>query len=249
LHPEPVEASGAPTSVFCLEVQPDPGRRQCNVVSWSIQTALDATLPTGYHHFVDHYSHFSFEQPISRSLRISITLQANLSSAASPMTCAYPLQPSTMNRVLNLASGIRRPFDNQTRHVPEFSIQLDDAYRMYGPGDSVVGTVALTVMRAIDITHLVVCLHGFAQAYKTANTPGEEYRAYNAALVAGRTEKAGGYYGKGFISLFEDEVVLCAEGRMSPHRYNLGFELTFPTGKYPSSIDVCLISGDMRFTR
>jgi arrestin-related trafficking adapter 9 len=146
-----------------------------------------------------------------------------------------------MTYALKLVTGIRKPFtgfEKQTRHVPEFHIQLDDPIRIYGPGDIISGHVVITVVRPIDITHLVVCLHGFAQAYKTPNSSGEKYRDYNSALIAGRTERAGGYYGKGFISLFEDESTLCGEGRLPNQQYRFGLELEFPREKLPSSIDV-----------
>jgi hypothetical protein len=143
-----------------------------------------------------------------------------------------------MNRARSVVTGLTRPFEKQTRHVPEFQIQLDDAYRQYGPGDVVSGHVLLSVVKPIDITHLVVCLHGFAQAYKTPNNPGEGYRAYNAALITGRTDRGGGYYGKGFISLFEDEAILCGEGRLPAQQYRFAFELEFPNDDNPSSVDV-----------
>jgi arrestin-related trafficking adapter 9 len=150
---------------------------------------------------------------------------------------------SAMKRARALVGGFKKPFDKQGRHVPEFHIQLDDAHREYGPGDFVSGSVVLIVTKPIDITHLVICLHGFAQAYKTPNSPGERYRDYNAALIAGRTDRGGGYYGRGFISLFEDESILCGEGRLPAQQFRFGFELEFPRERLPSSIDVSRLAG------
>jgi hypothetical protein len=137
-----------------------------------------------------------------------------------------------------IMSRIRKPFTQKARHVSEFYIQPDDPHRQYQPGEVVTGEVVLKITKPVDITHIVVNLHGFAQVYKTPNTPGVGYKEYNAALVTGKTNKAGGYYGNGFASLFEDEVVLCGDGRLGEGLYRFGFELHFPKGHAPSSIDV-----------
>jgi len=144
--------------------------------------------------------------------------------------------PSPRRSVL---ARFRSPFGNKVRHKPDLYIQLDDPHRQYSPGDVVTGSVVLKITKPIDITHIVVCLHGFAQVYRSANNPGEGYRNYNAALVAGKTNKAGGYYGNGFASLFEDEVPLCGDGRLGEGRYQFNFELHFPKQHAPTSIDVC----------
>jgi arrestin-related trafficking adapter 9 len=141
-----------------------------------------------------------------------------------------------------LLSRLRKPFDSSSRNTSDFSVQLDDEHRHYGPCDRVTGNVVLKVVRPIDITHIVVCLHGFAQVYKSPNTPGPEYRKYNAARVAGRTNKATGYIDEGFTSLLEDEQVLCGDGRLVEGAYQFGFELRFPRKHLPSSIDVSGIS-------
>jgi hypothetical protein len=96
----------------------------------------------------------------------------------------------------------------------------------------------LKVVKPFSLTHIVVCLHGYAQVYKTPNSPGEGYRQYNANLAAGKTKKSGGYYGNGFVSLFEDEIVLCGEGRLGEGTYQFNFELVFPKNHLPSSIEV-----------
>jgi hypothetical protein len=98
--------------------------------------------------------------------------------------------------------------------------------------------VVLKVIKAISVTHITVCLHGYAQVYKTSNTAGEGIKQYNASLAAGKTKKSGGYYGNGFVSLFEDEIVLCGEGRLGEGTYQFNYELMFPKKNMPSSIDV-----------
>jgi len=132
---------------------------------------------------------------------------------------------------------LKKPFGPKARLFSEFYIQPDDPHRVYGPGDVITGSVVLKVTKPFSVTHIVVCLHGFSQVYKTPNSPGESYRHYHAALASGRTRKAGGYYGNGFMSLFEDEITLCGDGRLGEGTYQFNFELIFPRQHLPSSID------------
>ena len=92
------------------------------------------------------------------------------------------------------------------------------------------------------MTHLVVCLHGFVQVYRNPDSPGESFRANAGYIGAGRGKKSGEYFGNGFASLFEDEVVLCGDGRLGEGEYQFDFELEFPDSDLPSSIDVCVSS-------
>ncbi|QDS67489.1 hypothetical protein FKW77_001165 [Venturia effusa] len=137
----------------------------------------------------------------------------------------------------SLISRLKAPFGPKARHVSEYYIQPDDPHRQYGPGDVITGSVVLKVIKAISVTHITVCLHGHAQVYKTPNTAGEGLKQYNASLAAGKTKKSGGYYGNGFVSLFEDEIVLCGEGRLGEGTYQFNYELVFPKKSMPSSID------------
>jgi hypothetical protein len=133
---------------------------------------------------------------------------------------------------------LKKPFGPKARLFSDFYVQPDDPHRVYGPGDVITGSVILKVTKPFSVTHIVVCLHGYSQVYKTPNSPGESYRHYNAALTSGRTRKAGGYYGNGFVSLFEDEITLCGDGRLGEGTYQFNFELIFPREHLPSSIDV-----------
>ncbi|KAE9963558.1 hypothetical protein BLS_009177 [Venturia inaequalis] len=137
----------------------------------------------------------------------------------------------------SLLSRLKAPFGPKARHVAEYYIQPDDPHRQYGPGDVITGSVVLKIIKAISVTHITVCLHGHAQVYKTPNTAGEGLKQYNASLAAGKTKKSGGYYGNGFVSLFEDEIVLCGEGRLGEGTYQFNYELMFPKKSLPSSID------------
>jgi hypothetical protein len=127
---------------------------------------------------------------------------------------------------------------SKTRNSIEFYIQSDDPHRQYAPGDIISGSVVLKVTKSLRITHLVVSLHGYAQVFKNPNTPGDAYKNYSNTVGSGKGKKAGSYFGNGFVSLFEDEVVLCGEGRLSEGVYHFNFELEFPTKGLPSSIDV-----------
>jgi arrestin-related trafficking adapter 9 len=139
----------------------------------------------------------------------------------------------------SLLSRLKPPFaSNALRNVTEFYIQPDEPHRQYGPGDTISGSVILKVVKQLRITHVVVCLHGYAQVYKTPNKPGEGYKNYSATLAAGKIRRGGGYYGNGFISLFEDEDVLCRDGSLGVGVYKFRFEQNFPRDRLPSSIEV-----------
>lgn len=153
------------------------------------------------------------------------------------MTSASERTPSGRR----IFSRIKSPFTSSARHIPDFSIQRDGEKELkrYSPGEIVIGHVRLQVARPIRITHLVVCLHGFVQVYKTPGSPGEGFRANSAYLGTGRGKKSAEYFGNGFASLFEDEEVLCGDGRLAEGEYRFNFELQFPKSGVPSSIDVC----------
>lgn len=138
----------------------------------------------------------------------------------------------------SLLSRLKSPFSTKVRNWTDFSIQLDDPHRQYAPGDVVTGSVIIKVVKPVRITHIVVALHGFVQVFKNPNSPGDGYRAHNSAVATGKGPKKGGYFGNGFASLFEDEAVLCGEGRLAEGAYHFGFELEFPDKGLPSSIDV-----------
>jgi len=131
------------------------------------------------------------------------------------------------------------PLSSKSRSYIQFSIQSDDPHRQYAPGDIVSGSVILKLAKPLRITHLVVSLHGYAQVFKNPNSPGDAYKNYcTTAVGSGKGKKGGNYFGNGFVSLFEDEVVLCGEGRLGEGVFHFNFELEFPAQGLPSSIDV-----------
>ena len=136
-----------------------------------------------------------------------------------------------------ILSRITSPFTHRSRNV-DISIEPADIGKTYSPGDIVSGSVRLRIARPTRVTHLVVCLHGFVQVFRNPGSPGEGFRANNGYLGPGRGKKGGEYFGNGFASLFEDEIVLCGDGRLAEGEYQFNFELEFPDRDLPSSIDV-----------
>ena len=147
--------------------------------------------------------------------------------------------PSSGRRILGRISS---PFSPKSRHFAEFSIELDDEHKQYSPGDEVNGALHLTIAKPIRVTHIVVCLHGFVQVYKNPGAPpADGYRTNSAHIGTGRGgSKSGEYFGNGFASLFEDEVVVCGDGRLGEGVYQFNFNLEFPDKDLPSSISVRL---------
>ncbi|KAF1845820.1 uncharacterized protein K460DRAFT_286477 [Cucurbitaria berberidis CBS 394.84] len=154
----------------------------------------------------------------------------------SSQTRATVSPPSSQTR-RSFLSRLKSPLSSKSRNYTEFFIQSDDPHRQYSPGDIISGTVIIKIIKPLRITHLVVSLHGYAQVFKNPNAPGDGYKNYCTTVGSGKGKKAGSYFGNGFVSLFEDEVVLCGEGRLSEGVYHFNFELEFPSEGLPSSID------------
>ncbi|KAH7402049.1 hypothetical protein DE146DRAFT_452215 [Phaeosphaeria sp. MPI-PUGE-AT-0046c] len=155
-------------------------------------------------------------------------------SSSQMRATANPSSPAPSRSFL---SRLRSPLSSKSHYYTEFYIQSDDPHRQYAQGDIISGTVILKVIKPLRITHLVVSLHGYAQVFKNPNAPGDAYKSYSTTVGSGKGKKTGSYFGNGFVSLFEDEVVLCGEGRLSEGVYHFNFELEFPSKGLPSSID------------
>ena len=120
-------------------------------------------------------------------------------------------------------------------------IVLDEPFKQYTPGDSVKGSVRLQVAKAVRVTHLVVRLHGFVKVVNRSKLPGEPI-LYDEHLLNSTSGRRGGeYFGNGFARLFEDEQVLCGDGKLSGD-YAFEFELLLPRKGVPSSIDVSFLN-------
>ena len=127
-----------------------------------------------------------------------------------------------------------------SRYFSEFDVRLQDPYKHYRPGEIIKGHVILVPAKGLDITHLVIALHGYAKIYRTMVVPGEGAPEPDL-LVNGKGKSGFAYHGKGLATLFQDEAVLCGSGFLKRSVYEFGFELEFPTKGLPSSIDVSLL--------
>ena len=148
----------------------------------------------------------------------------------------------TNKKSINSSSIIAKciaPFlSKQSNHV-EQDIRLQEPFKQYYPGDIVKGAVHLNFAKPLRITHLVLRLHGFVKVISRAKLPGEEIRYDEKFLAVGRGKGRRGteYFGDGFAQLFEEENVLCGEGRVhGPYEFH--FEMVLPSRGLPSSIDV-----------
>ncbi|KAI0146576.1 arrestin [Pestalotiopsis sp. NC0098] len=121
----------------------------------------------------------------------------------------------------------------RNRNLAEFYVKPDDPHRQYSAGDHVTGSVFLTSTKPIRVTHLTVCLHGYVRVFKNA----AQVNASNAAVVPSGGSNSFRYFGNGHAQLFQDEQVLCGEGRLEAQRYQFKFDLLFPSEGLPSSID------------
>ncbi|KAI9673247.1 MAG: ph-response sensor protein [Trizodia sp. TS-e1964] len=134
----------------------------------------------------------------------------------------------------SLLSKLSAPFLPGARTVLDFHIRPDEPHRLYSPGDLVKGTVCLSIVKPIRITHLVVSLHGYVQVYKSEITTGTPLEADKDFLTLAQSRH---HLKNGRASLYEDECTLCGEGRLDLGIYEFGFELRFPETGLPSSID------------
>lgn len=156
-----------------------------------------------------------------------------MSQTTTPQTSSSPNASTGRSLLSRLASPLR----SRTRNLADFHIRPSEPYRKYSPGDIVKGIVVLTVVKPIRITHLTVALHGFARVFKTPNAGGGA-PPLDPALTSSSNSRKSQYLGNGHVSLFQDEVVLCGEGRLDAGVYEFEFELDFPKKGVPTSIDV-----------
>lgn len=146
-----------------------------------------------------------------------------------------PTSPSHGRSRNFFLSKFRSQLGHRNRSITDFYIEPDDPWRTYSPGDSIKGTVVLTVVRPVRVTHLVICLHGFVKVFK--NTVASAEVAPDIGFLGpGRGRRGSEYLGNGLATLFEDEVVLCGEGRLKEGIYKFRFDMLFPPYALPSSI-------------
>ena len=132
---------------------------------------------------------------------------------------------------------LKSPFTSKQHPQIKQEILLENPYREYAPGESIRGKVNLDVPKPVRATHLVVRLHGFVKVVTHSKLPGEAIPYDENLLNASKGRKVGEYFGNGFAKLFEDEHVLCGDGRLYGN-YVFQFEVLLPQKNVPSSIDV-----------
>ena len=135
-------------------------------------------------------------------------------------------------------SKFRSPLGPRNRSISDFYIEPIDPWRTYFPGDTIKGSVVLKFVRPVRITHIVICLHGYVKVSKNT-MPSNETAPDTGFLGPGRGRRGSEYLGNGLATLFEDELVLCGEGRLKEGVYKFQFEMLFPPYPLPSSINVC----------
>lgn len=140
----------------------------------------------------------------------------------------------------SISSKFASLLSRSSAHINNFSIELDEPLRQHGPGDRVKGTVVLNVAKPLGVTHVVACLYGYVQVFKNHSKTNSVPSNNPNRAVSGQNKRwVSEYYGDGYASLFEEEVVLCGEGRLDPKLYHFRFAIPFPTDiALPSSIDV-----------
>ena len=145
--------------------------------------------------------------------------------------------PTGSPRRSSILNKLRGPFTAKQHPQIKQDIQLDNPYREYSPGDSIKGKVHLDVPRAVRVTHLVVRLHGFVKVITHSKLPGEAIPYDETLLNSAKGRRGGEYFGNGFAKLFEDDHVLCRDGKLHGN-YVFQFEVVLPHRNIPSSIDV-----------
>ncbi|KAF3387532.1 pH-response regulator protein palF/RIM8 [Penicillium rolfsii] len=154
-------------------------------------------------------------------------------SSLPPIQTSSP--PVSRNRS-SFLSKFRSPLGNRNRSITDFYIEPDDPWRSYFPGDVIKGTVIVTVVRPVRITHIVISLHGYVKVFKNA-VPAGEATPDLGFLGPGRGRRGAEYMGNGLATLFEDEVVLCGDGRLKEGIYKFRFEMGLPPYALPSSLN------------
>lgn len=128
------------------------------------------------------------------------------------------------------------PFAPKPRSFSDFNITTtEDPRPRYMPGDKLKGAVNLKIIKPTKLTHITVAFHGFVKVYRNPTAPGEG-NPMEAALLKGSAA-----YGSGSALIFEQEKIVCGEGRLNVGRYCFGYEFRFPSSPLPSSLDVCYL--------
>lgn len=155
---------------------------------------------------------------------------------------AQTINPDTVTKLSRFSSLIVKctaPFAAKQRSQVEQGIILDEPFRQYTPGDTVKGAIHVAFGKPLRITHLIIRLHGYVKVFNRAKLPGEELSYDESRLTSayGGSRRGMEYFGNGYARLFDEEVVLCGEGRVLGE-YQFRFGMVLPSKNMPSSIDV-----------
>ncbi|KAL9635699.1 MAG: hypothetical protein Q9164_003296 [Protoblastenia rupestris] len=152
-------------------------------------------------------------------------------------TATTPAKSSQKSpRSSSIIHKLANPFASKQHPQIIHEIELEEPFRHFAPGDSVQGAVHLNVAKPLRATHLVVRLHGFVKVTSHSRLPGEPIPYDEHLLNSTKGGRGEEYFGNGFARLFEDETVLCGDGRLLG-QYVFRFELDLPRTGMPSSID------------
>lgn len=152
-------------------------------------------------------------------------------------TVTSPAKGYSPPNAKSFITRVTSPFSSKQQSQVRQEIRLDEPFRQYFSGDYVKGAVHLKTAKPLRITHIVIRLHGFVKVVNTPRQPGEDIPYDENLLTSMRSRRGIEYFGNGFARLFEDECILCGDGRLSGE-YEFRFELKLPSKNVPSSIDV-----------
>lgn len=143
-----------------------------------------------------------------------------------------------VTRSKSILARLSSPLTKRSAKIFDFEIEPEHPHKTYRPGDIVRGSIALSVFKGFDITHLAITLQGYARVFKHQCTPGEA-KSTPETLINGKGSHDFEYLGNGLASLFQDEQILCGSGFLKKQVYKFGFELQFPQYSLPSTLEVC----------
>ena len=145
---------------------------------------------------------------------------------------------SSVTKTQSILSKLTASFTPKKRNLAEYYVRAKEPHRQYSPGDRVEGSVVVTLTKPARISHLVVCLHGFVKVFNSEKAPGQSISCDRGPLGGGAGRRGSEYFGNGFASLFENEIVLCGEGRLEVGSFEFQFDLELPSSGLPSSLNV-----------
>jgi len=205
------------------------------------------------------HSHIDSNNPSSTMTASPSSSQSHFHQRSRSRSVSHqePSRPRSRPLLSRLAGSLG--LSPKPAHLADFHIlttSLDPSKR-YAPSDVVRGKIHVHATRPMRITHITVQLLGFVKVFKNYNFPGggeSREAGYPATMTTGGARSrqrrwlgrnaegtnVGGNCGgrTGFTPLFVEERVVCGDGRLPAKRLDFRFEIPFPAGPLPSSLDV-----------